>query len=401
MKNHLYISWPLKPRMSSGQPHLPFCLFSVKKNFASLINSFSTMSLAETNALVALKNLDQPSQVKTQIQNSLGLHQEPLLVFEYKDFESTQVRYALSKFAGVYAWYNEASALEAKTRNSQNGKTTPLSYVYVGSTNKLSVRTFHHTRVNPHSSNVHLSRALKKYGLINFKLLILNLVPLSTLPSDKKLAATIINRRETSYLQSISKDKLYNFLFIAGTCSGFKVSAEALKKRSGGFNHKAKTVILTDPLTNETFVYSTIVEACKAIGCFSTTFYRTRLKGPTALLKDKWLINVTTPVSLVKPLKKVVKTGSSLCNNSLNKKPTQSMKSVIFVKMESTGLNSNVINVKLEPTVLNFTSIKEACAFFKCGRTTFWRASKSHKNPYVFAGGWIIQSVFTQLPLPS
>lgn len=113
--------------------------------------------------------------------------------------------------AGVYAWINKTS-----------GK------AYVGSSYNLNKRISYYFQPSYKSNNANsiIVRAMLKYGLINFNLVILEFTDI-----DKNT----IQAAEQKYLDSNDFD--YNVLKTAGTTLGYRRSKEAKAKVSGTNNH--------------------------------------------------------------------------------------------------------------------------------------------------------------------
>lgn len=99
---------------------------------------------------------------------------------------------------------------------------------YIGSTVNLRSRLADHL-INKTGSNIHLQRAIEKYGIINFKFEILEFIDTSLSETIMELKQLILNREQ--YWINL-KPLSYNILPTAGNNLGFKHSEETKTKIS-------------------------------------------------------------------------------------------------------------------------------------------------------------------------
>jgi hypothetical protein len=132
--------------------------------------------------------------------------------------------------------------------------------IYIGSAVNLWDRLYDH--VINHSSNLHLQRAMAKYGLAVFTFKIL----------EQCNPAQLLEREQyfLNKLFSLPEYLRYNFSSIAGSPFGYRHTKEALAKMSaaatGANNGRAVSVTLYDLQGNIVKEFSTITEAATFIG---------------------------------------------------------------------------------------------------------------------------------------
>ena len=127
--------------------------------------------------------------------------------------------------AGIYCIYNKI-----------NGK------IYIGSaiTNRINVRFRNHF-FQQGSSNIHLKRAIHKYGINNFKFIIQEYFPGLIQKENQKKSHIKIQEQETEYIAKYNPE--YNILKIAQNSQGYKHTSEAKSKMTEGYSEERKSKI--------------------------------------------------------------------------------------------------------------------------------------------------------------
>lgn len=149
------------------------------------------------NSNLRISNIRSSNITPDFIRHLLGIKNTPLFVWDIPHF------YAASRFikgiAGIYGIYCIKSAR-----------------LYIGSAYNLYKRISSHLST-PARSNIILQRALRKYGIGNFKIIIFQTLNIM----DPNLKQLLIDA-ENYYLNTIPKPMQYNILESAYTSLGFK-----------------------------------------------------------------------------------------------------------------------------------------------------------------------------------
>jgi group I intron endonuclease len=201
----------------------------------------------------------------------MGLNRTATYVWSYAELKSQQ--HLINGIAGTYGIYNNI-----------NGK------FYVGSSNNIRSRLNHHLlNATSRTSNRWLQFALKKYGLINFQIIIFDTIPKSNL-INKDVLIDLENR----LFNDISfKNKFYNFNLQANSSLGVKFS-DATKclmslRTSGGKNPAAVSITLVDLMLDQVHYLSTIKEVAPIVGCSVNNIYKISKRNPPIFIY-RWLI---------------------------------------------------------------------------------------------------------------
>lgn len=129
--------------------------------------------------------------------SSVSLPGANLFTYFYINYEKTRIkiRRDLKNKAGIYSIKHIAS-----------------NTVYTGSSHNLTVRLLNH--IGNRSSNIHLQRAITKYGISNFSISILEIIPREVVTDPLyDLAARLIEAEQSYFSQYTDK---YNIKPIAG-----------------------------------------------------------------------------------------------------------------------------------------------------------------------------------------
>ncbi len=243
------------------------------------------------------------------ILKELGLN--PVFIYENLNLDNTRKKLLndVRGLSGIYMIVN---------------KTTKDYYIGSAATNRFYARFSNHVIYFKGSKIVKL--AVKKYGLVNFAFIVLELYPnIVTKENNKELLDL-----EDKYLKLLLPN--YNILTEAGSSFGYKhtevdrkkmkdIYSDERRERIGKLNRgkifpyetiekmrekalnrapmsdetKKKCIVNTRPLVlynlNRTVYgkYPTIVEAAKAIGCGEKTIRRA-LKTAKKLVKKQWIV---------------------------------------------------------------------------------------------------------------
>lgn len=127
--------------------------------------------------------------------------------------------------SGIYQWVNNLDGM------SNIGSAADLQKRLEGHYNSCE-RNKLLKRVESFKSNIRLQRAIKKYGLENFSINVLEHVSAGELQN--------LTTREQFYMDKVSKEMGYNIFPTAGTALGFKHSDATRKKMSA--THLGKTI---------------------------------------------------------------------------------------------------------------------------------------------------------------
>ena len=225
----------------------------------------------------------------------------PAIKYDNADIQKLQAIKENRGKSGVYRWTNKV-----------NGKS------YVGSSINLVKRFTNYYSFNYISkSKMSISKALIKYGYSNFTLEILEYCDPSNAIS-----------REQYYIDFLKPE--YNILKIAGSSLGYTHTEETLAKfkarsltpeqKANNLEHlkihnssteqrekarerlleynksKGQVVEVLDTISNETTLYSTILQAAEAIGCVHGTILLAdkafKEKGVSRLLKKRYVVKI-------------------------------------------------------------------------------------------------------------
>ena len=210
-------------------------------------------------------------------QTNLGLIRKATYVWSFEEF--IVYKHHIKDKAGSYGIYN-----------SLNGK------FYIGSAIDLCVRLMLHFHyANIRNSNVRLQHSLKKYGLVNFQIIIFDILP--ALSSDPRQDVVDLenalfqirfvrrHRRRTTSLGRLvevssesrptipCKEKMYNFTYVADSSIGYRHTEQAKQlmssQRSGSKNIAAIPLTLIDLVNNKTYELGTLKDAADIIGGYS------------------------------------------------------------------------------------------------------------------------------------
>jgi group I intron endonuclease len=109
--------------------------------------------------------------------------------------------------------------------------------MYIGSSINLALRVRSHIT---DSTNVHLKKALKKHGIINFVFLVVELVEISEELTQEENKAILLAREQLylNWLFALHASLRYNFLPTAGSPLGYKHTEESKAKMSSAMMGK-------------------------------------------------------------------------------------------------------------------------------------------------------------------
>jgi len=201
---------------------------------------------------------------------NLGLTRKATYVWSYDEFMTN--KHLIKGKSGSYGIYN-----------SLNSK------LYIGSALDLGARLMHHLEyATPRNSNIRLQHSLKKYGLVNFQIIIFDILPTLSINPRQDVVDF-----ENALFQAIPcKDKLYNFTYVADSSIGYKHTDAAKQlmsvQLSGSKNVAPKSFTLIDMANNITYELGTIKDAASIIGVSRDNVYQISKNNPPIYL-NRWL----------------------------------------------------------------------------------------------------------------
>lgn len=131
----------------------------------------------------------------TSFQSNLGLSRKALYVFDYNDYY-IKTAALLNKKAGTYGIYNPFSRR-----------------IYIGSSVNIHKRLKNHFIDNKHS-NIALQNAFKKYGMLNFQVIIFDILDITNM-SVNNLREKLIEMENSLLSVLNSTGNLYNIAKLA------------------------------------------------------------------------------------------------------------------------------------------------------------------------------------------